>query len=177
MKSLHSSIYKGFWCIDRFSRGVDTLCRKALVVLAASIVLVIGAQVFFRYALNNSLFWSEELGRVLLIWLSFTGACVAFRAQAHIGVDIVYKRFSPPIKKAARLLMLTGCAVFFSTMLYWGTEFASMIATQTTASLGIGKHIPFAIIPISGAIMLLHTLALMLETLSDISSTTKGGCL
>ena len=45
------------------------LCTITLALMSAIIVL----QVFFRYVLNNSLAWSEELARYLFIWTIYIG--------------------------------------------------------------------------------------------------------
>ena len=60
-------------CSDALNRGAERL----LTVISLTMALVILLQVFCRYALNHSLFWSEELGRMLLVWLTFIGASVA----------------------------------------------------------------------------------------------------
>ena len=44
-------------------------------------------QVFTRYVLNDSLAWTEEVARYLLIAVAFVGAAAATRRAAHIAVD------------------------------------------------------------------------------------------
>ena len=39
-------------------------------------------QVFFRYVLNASLSWSEELTRLLFVWLTFLGFGLAAQRGA-----------------------------------------------------------------------------------------------
>ena len=53
-------------------RFLDENIEKILcVVLLAAMSILIVVQVFFRYALNNSLSWTEELARYMFIWLIY----------------------------------------------------------------------------------------------------------
>ena len=69
--------------IDRFSRRTNTVIEQSLLGLGILMIGVVAAQVFFRYVLNHSLFWSEELARYILVWLTFLGASVAYRRGVH----------------------------------------------------------------------------------------------
>ena len=47
--------------IDKLSHLINHWVEYALFALGLSMALIVANQVFFRYALNQSLFWSEEL--------------------------------------------------------------------------------------------------------------------
>jgi TRAP-type C4-dicarboxylate transport system permease small subunit len=64
-----------------------SLIDNVLAGILGIIVSVMIAQVFFRYILNNSLVWSEELVRFLFIWMTFLGAAINIRDKWHIGVE------------------------------------------------------------------------------------------
>lgn len=57
------------------------------VVLFALLGGTMGLQVITRYVFNDSLAWTEEIARYLLIAVSFVGAAAATRRGAHIAVD------------------------------------------------------------------------------------------
>jgi TRAP-type C4-dicarboxylate transport system permease small subunit len=63
---------------------------------------------------------SEELSRILFVWLTFVGAVVVARENAHLGVDTLVARFGPRGRAAmmviSDLFVILCCAVFF-----WGT--------------------------------------------------------
>ena len=52
-------------------------------------------QFFTRYVLNDSLAWTEEIARYLLIAVCFIGGIVAVRKNTHIMVEFLF-RFVPP---------------------------------------------------------------------------------
>lgn len=49
----------------------ENLEEFLLVVMLAAMTLIMGIQIFSRYALGQSLSWSEEVTRFLFIWSGF----------------------------------------------------------------------------------------------------------
>lgn len=52
---------------------------------------VVFAQFFSRYVLNDSIAWTEEIARYLLIAVAFAGAPIAVRKNTHIHVEFFYR--------------------------------------------------------------------------------------
>lgn len=55
-----------------------------------SLALVVFAQFFTRYVMNNSLAWTEEIARYLLICAAFAGSVMAMRKRSHIAVEALH---------------------------------------------------------------------------------------
>ena len=49
--------------MDWLSRRINAWVEQSLFGLGVLMIGVVAAQVFFRYVLNHSLFWAEELAR------------------------------------------------------------------------------------------------------------------
>ena len=127
--------------------------------------VIVILQVFCRYALNHSLFWSEELARYLLVWLTFTGATVAYYRNMHPGVDVLFKRLQRKNRRRLRLLVHLVSLIFFLIIIWYGSSFAYFIRAQTTPALALPKWLVFSIIPLSGLLFTLHGAAFLLEGL------------
>ena len=56
---------------------------------------IVFLQFFTRYVLNDSVAWTEEIARYLLMWVTFVGAAVAMRRRVHIAVE-VFLNVLPP---------------------------------------------------------------------------------
>ncbi|MDH3566449.1 MAG: TRAP transporter small permease, partial [Desulfobacteraceae bacterium] len=110
--------------IERISRTINHWIEYFLFGFGFTMAIIVAVQVFFRYVLNHSLFWSEELARFLLVWLTFLGASVAYYRKANPGIDILYSRMSPSIRKASALLIHIASITLFCVMIFYDCQFA-----------------------------------------------------
>lgn len=145
------------WLSEKLNKGAEYL----LITLGGSMAFVLVLQVFFRYALNHSLFWSEELGRLFLVWLTFVGASVAYRRGAHIGIEFFVERLGPRLRRCVRVAVLLISLVLFVTMVVYGVRFGMMLKMQSTTTLGVSRLVPFAAVPLCGVLMSVHALAFL----------------
>lgn len=159
------------------SAWLNRLCCGLLVCVSAAMIVVVVLQVVCRYLFNNSLFWSEELARMLLVQITFLGAAVAFRNRAHIAVDILAARLGFRSRRLLYGVSLSVCAALFAAMLGYGWSFAQTLVLQRAASLPVNLAVSFAVIPISGGVLLLHCLAMFIEQwgLGGLNAGGSGG--
>ena len=94
---------------------IDAYCHflsyLIAAMLAVMVVLVFG-NVFMRYAFNSGFTLSEELSRWLFVWLTFLGAVVALRGNAHLGTDMLVGKLGPAGKRLCMglsLLLMLYC--------------------------------------------------------------------
>lgn len=147
--------------LERLSDGINLWVERLLVLLGTTMAAVVAAQVFFRYGLNQSLFWSEELARYQLVWLSFLGATVAYRRQANPSIDALHRRLPPGAQRATAVVVHLCALALFSVMVVYGAQFARFVRAQISPALHLPKWLPHAVIPLSGAILFLHALTFL----------------
>ncbi|MBM3569320.1 MAG: TRAP transporter small permease [Alphaproteobacteria bacterium] len=69
-------------------------------VLFWALATVVFLQFYTRYVLNDSLAWTEEIARYLLIMVTFVGAGMAVRRMSHIHVEFIYVYLTRPTAQA-----------------------------------------------------------------------------
>jgi len=144
--------------LNRLSARINQAAEYLLFGMGLGMALLVAVQVFFRYALNHSIFWSEELARFLLVWLTFLGASVVYYRGAHASVDFLYQRVGARSQRAMNILVYLLSLAFFLVMIVYGWRFAHFIRLQVSAALNLPKWIPHSIIPLSGLILTIHAL-------------------
>ncbi|MGB3835586.1 TRAP transporter small permease [Castellaniella sp.] len=97
---------------QRITHGFEILIVACLAIMG---VLVFG-NVVLRYAFNSGIAISEELSRLLFVWLIFLGAVLASAKRIHIGFDTVLRHLSRGPRRVLQvangLLILAGCVIF-----------------------------------------------------------------
>mgnify|MGYP000305317534 CR=1 FL=1 len=93
------------------------IAEFTLVIMLSAMVIMVFGNVVLRYGFNDGIISSEELSRFLFIWITFLGAVVTMRENAHLGLDSVVRTLSLTGKKIAfgisNVLMLICCALMF----------------------------------------------------------------
>lgn len=153
--------------IEKLSIGINRAVEYLLFVMGGGMALIVGAQVFSRYVLNHSIFWSDEAARFLLVWLTFLGAGVAYRQNGHASIDIVYRRFSPHGRKIAAIATDLLTLSFAAVMIFYGFKFSYFVRLQISPALFMPKWIPHSVIPVGGAILAIHALAFLTRHLRE----------
>lgn len=153
MKSIHRSI----------ERVVNPLEDIGIALAMGSLVVVMLAQVFFRFVLENPLDVSEELSRMCMIWLVFLGAARALRTCEHFMVDAIFRFFPAPLARVVSL-MIDVITVAFIIALIWvsgSTSFGG--ATQILPALGIPVLWQTAALPVGMGLMLFHAIGFLIH--------------
>jgi len=132
---------------------------------------VVCAQVFARYVLHNSIPWSEELARFLMIWLGLVGASAVMRNDAHVAVTMLQERLPPKLAAVLRLLGRVAIGLFLFMLIREGFSLALFFIRQKSPALRISMLIPYSSLFISGFLMAVH---LMHLTLADINRLLAG---
>ncbi|MBD3308773.1 TRAP transporter small permease subunit [candidate division KSB3 bacterium] len=93
--------------------------RIAVGVMFATIVGLTIAQVFFRFVLDDPLIWSEELARLLLVWVTFIGAAVVCWDGRHLNVDAFFVAIPEGMRRVVRLLNAVVAIIFLGILVYF----------------------------------------------------------
>jgi TRAP-type C4-dicarboxylate transport system permease small subunit len=94
-----------FDAAGRWSRRLED---GAIVALLAAIVVLAGAQIVVRNLGAGGLVWSDQVLRILVLWVAMFGAVAAARDNSHAIIDLVVHRL-PDLPK--RILETAVCGV------------------------------------------------------------------
>lgn len=121
------------------------------------LAVIVFLQFFTRYVLNDSLAWTEEIARYVLIVVTFFGAVTVTRKGGHIFLEFFY-RYIPKIlaKWLAVAMELISC-LFYGYMAWIAVELALKTRTKM-ASAEIPKSLLYWGVAVGLAAMTLFSL-------------------
>ena len=138
-----------------FFRILEKLLRVVVAALVATIVVMVAAQVVFRYAVKEPIVWSEEFTTLCYQWLSYLGAALAVRYRAHYGVDFVVRFLGPRWKGLLEWLEHLVVWVLALFMMVYGWRIVESSALQMYPTLPFSVGTGYLVLPITGVLFVL----------------------
>lgn len=124
--------------VDNAISGVESVMLAAGVLLMAANTI---ANVVGRFVFQSSIFFSEELNRILIILITFAGISYAARHGRHIRMSAIYDALSPKLRKPLMILIALTTAVFMFGLAWYSLQY---MMTQA----GRGRVLPSLQIPV-----------------------------
>lgn len=119
---------------------LDVVYEFSLVAMFLGMVAIIFLQVVMRKVFNDSLFWSEELGKFLFVWISWLGIAIGHRNKEHITITILLDLMPKKVIKYLNILSeIIIIAICIATVYY------------SFLMIGVQIRVPYAAIKISTA--------------------------
>jgi TRAP-type C4-dicarboxylate transport system permease small subunit len=100
--------------------------------------------------------WTEEFGRLAMIWAAFWGAAALQRVDDHIRMSAVYDLLPAPLQKAVRVFGDVLVLLVLAPIVWLGWETARNLDIMSSISLGLPLSIFAYPVPIGGALMMVH---------------------
>jgi len=142
----------------KIEKYLYTLTEVLVFLLFVVMVILVFLQVYTRFLTDNSITWSEELSRFVMIWMIFLASTLTFRTNSHIAVDNVVKLFPSKIRVFIEVVAHLFMLAFIAVVLWGAFIVIPTTAIQTSPSNNIVMAYVYISIPISMAIIALEVL-------------------
>ncbi|MDN3516285.1 TRAP transporter small permease [Aquisalimonas lutea] len=152
--------------LDSVSRWLARVTAVIACITALALVSSMLVGIFFRYVVQASLSWPEEVSLLLFTWTVFLAASLGVREDFHVRVTLLRDALPHRISAWLERLLLLSVAGFGLAMLWYGWAFAEFTAGQVSAAVRYPLWIRNAAVPVSGALILVHCAARLSDTTS-----------
>ena len=128
------------WRAQEAHVDLSDLRWQDVVVFALfwALFAVVALQFWTRYALNNSIGWTEEIARYLLILVTFVGSVTAMRKGSHIAVEVMLV-YLPKGAKHWVLVAVDGLVALFCGAMTWYAYQLGVLAPGYMVSIDVPK--------------------------------------
>lgn len=153
--------------MSKLLRRLVALVEWWAVILLAALTVLVCCAVFFRYVLNSSLVWYDEFASYMLVWLTFYGCVVADYRGRQIGFDLLVNKLGPAMRRAVDAVGELAVLGFQFVLCYYGWVLTEQMNDETAISL-VWVKVGWinSVLPITGGLMLLISLARLIDNLS-----------
>lgn len=141
----------------------------ALLLIAAIVNLLVG--VFLRYVMipvtdwldvdSIPFTWVEEVGEMLLAWLTLIGAAIGVRERNHFTLHVLH--FSPAGQAIIDRVHYTLVAIIGAIAAWYGVRLCILNHTLVTPGLSINLSLLYASAAVGGALLVVYALSMVFD--------------
>ncbi len=155
--------------MKKFINVLNKTEEVVLVVMFALMVAIIFIQVVMR-KMNNSLYWSEELGKFLFVWISWLGISIGEKRGEHIKITMLTDRFSPKVQHIlniiSELIVIFICVI----TVYYGIQLVITQASTHYTGIKISVSWGYLAVVLGCICMVLRSLGMCFMSLKNMNS-------
>lgn len=130
----------------------------AVFAIFWALFAVVFLQFWTRYVLNDSLGWTEEIARYLLICVTFFGSVTAMRKGSHIAVEALLIYLPGEAKHWALVIVDFLVALFCGAMAWYAYELGAL-APGYMVSIDVPKGYMYWAVAVALAGVTIHAAA------------------
>jgi TRAP-type C4-dicarboxylate transport system permease small subunit len=141
--------------LDRFRRIVERILEVWVVFLVSALTMIVVLAVVWRKA-GASFVWYDEVGSIMLAWITYYGAALAALKRAHIGFDGILLAMPYRWRMAVAIFGEVVVFTFFIVLAWTGMTVLEVLHGMNLISLpGVPVRITQSVIPIGAMLFIL----------------------
>lgn len=145
--------------IRHISDGVNRATEIVLVPIVVFLTGLLIVSVFSRYVFQLPIVTSVEMTRIAFVWACFLGVAAGVKRGVHVRV-VAFVLMLPQWVRAATIYLVHGSFLIFACLMIWhGVELTVQMSVTSFPTLGISQSWLFLALPVTGALIALHSLS------------------
>ncbi len=152
------------------------LMEDGLLIGALALMIVLaGAQIVLRNLLGSGIEGSDQLLRLLVLWVGLLGAVAATRDEKQINIDMLSRFLSPRARAGVRVVIDLFTAVVSAVVAWQAGRFVhSEYIAGSVAFIGLPGWIAELILPLAFGLMALRYLLFCFSHLRRLLQGAPG---
>jgi TRAP-type C4-dicarboxylate transport system permease small subunit len=143
----------------------------ALLLVAAIINLLIG--VFLRYVVIEvtdyfdldpvRFTWVEEVGEMMLAWLTLVGAAIGVRERSHFTLHVLTHNWSARAQSLVERIHHVLIAGIGAIAAWYGVKLCLLNSTLVTPGLEINLAVLYASVVVGGVLLVIYAISMIIS--------------
>jgi TRAP-type C4-dicarboxylate transport system permease small subunit len=126
---------------DRLEEAVTLFCFSVMS-------LFVGLQLFFRFVLNNPLFFPEEVSRYAYVWITFIGLSLSTKTREHIRVDLFVSYLPGWLRRWVEAAVHLVCLAALLGLTVLGIRFLEFSRMSISPALEVPLNLVYVSLPL-----------------------------
>ena len=144
-----------------------------LVITLTAMILLAASQIVMRNLFNFGFIWSDEMLRMLVLWIAVSGAVAASRSDKHINIAILDRFLPDKVKLAVKIVIHMFTAGVCGVVTWHSVQFVRMSQEFGDVLMGsIPAWMPQLILPVGFGLICYRYSLFVIQELVRLS---RGG--
>jgi len=142
---------------------ISVTARNTAGMLLIAMTAIVLTQIVFRYVLNDSLIWTEEVSKTMMVWGAFLIAPWAYRNSANVSIQMFTDELPLTLRRLLHLVL--NVLVIWIIVVFWSESFGMVERgfAIRAASLPVQVGWFFFVVPVAFGAMLLVGIELLIR--------------
>ena len=135
--------------LERWGTAVE---NALLVLLLALMMLLASAQIVLRLFFDTGIIWSDELLKILVLWIALVGSIATSRNRRHLRIDLL-SHYVPERWARWPAVVVDAFAAVVCGTIAWHSARYVVLAIDDTVLIGIPAWTVQGILPVAFGLM------------------------
>ncbi|MDR2435156.1 MAG: TRAP transporter small permease [Treponema sp.] len=159
---------------NRIKQGAEKVIDWIAVLFFVVVFFVALAQIIMRWIFRNPIVWSEELIRLMYVWICYIGWTMASRNKSHICITALISRLPPLGQKIMQTFNCILVIIFSVFMVWFGIKMTEVGGRGMAVTLPINFALVYVSAPIANFIILLYQVLDLVNIWKKIPAEPQG---
>ena len=153
--------------LSLINEWISVTARNSAGMLLIAMTAIVLIQIVFRYVLNDSLIWTEEVSKTMMVWGAFLIAPWAYRNGVNVSIQMFTDELPSSLRRLLQLAL--NLLVIWIIVVFWSESFGMVDRgfSIRAASLPLQVGWFFLVVPFAfGAMLLVGAELLIRDVLS-----------
>ena len=134
---------------SRLEKAGQVAEDAVLVIVLTTMILLAAAQIVMRNFFDFGFIWTDEMLRMLVLWIAVSGAVAASRTDKHINIAILDRFLPDKIKLLVKIAIHVFTAAVCGVVAWYSVQFVQMSHEFGDVLMGgIPAWLPQLIMPV-----------------------------
>jgi TRAP-type C4-dicarboxylate transport system permease small subunit len=149
--------------LSTVNERISMTARNSAGMLLIAMTIIVLIQIVFRYLLNDSLIWTEEVSKTMMVWGAFLIAPWAYRNGANVSIQMFTDELPLTLRRLLHLAL--NLLVIRIIVVFWSESFGMVDRgfSIKAASLPVQVGWFFIVVPVAFGAMLLVGVELLIR--------------
>lgn len=139
-----------------------------LVVILSGMILLAFGQIVARNFFSFGFIWSDELLRMLVLWIAVAGAVAASRTDKHINIAVLDRFLSPKLNDRVKIIVDLFTAGVCAVVTWYSISFVHTSYEYEEVLLGnVPAWLPQLVLPVGFGLISWRYLLASLKRLAE----------